>query len=109
VGWWADHLEVFHCEKNERKEIRCFLLIGFFSENDVPGFSYLGLVGNGWGEWDDIVVNSHDRSFPHSLLSMVAFEREKCLVVFWVSFCLAVPFLIRAKARYTKKSTHSQI
>jgi hypothetical protein len=109
VGWWADHLEVFHCEKNERKEIRCFLLIGFFSENDVPGFSYLGLVGNGWGEWDDIVVNSHDRSFPHSLLSMVAFEREKCLVVVWVSFCLAVPFLIRAKARYTKKSTHSQI
>jgi len=53
VGWWADHLEVFHCEKKQRKKIWCFLLIGFFSENDVPGFSYLGLVGNGWGEWDD--------------------------------------------------------
>lgn len=66
-------------------------------------------MAGGNGMTANIVVNSHDRSFPHSLLDMAAFEREKCLVVVWVSFCLAVPFLIRAKARYTKKLTHSQI
>ena len=52
MGWWADHLEVFHCEKKKEKNL-VFSPDRIFSENDVPGFSYLGLVGNGWGEWDD--------------------------------------------------------
>ena len=50
------------------------------------------------------VVNSHDRSFPHSLLSMVAFEREKCLVFFWGFFLFGSSILDSGESSLHKKN-----